>query len=148
METMALEPTVEEQELLADTFARAGSRMTVRERVGETLAGVGLLAATAGIWALMPPTSFSLLPAAVCIVVLVLATMVRFETPFGFTAPVELAFVPLLFSLPVALVPIAVALALTLARLPDVLKGDVTPIRLLHTPANAWFAVGPCAVLA
>src|SRR5690349_14234313 len=108
MQTMALEPTVEEQELLADTLARAGSRMATRERVAEALVGVGLLAATAGIWALLPPRSFSVLPAAVCLVVLVLATMVRFETPLGFTAPVELAFVPLLFSLPVALVPIAV----------------------------------------
>ena len=148
MVTMALEPTFEEQELLADTLARAGSRMTARERLAEAIADLGLLAATAGIWLLMPPTSFSVLPAAVCLVVLVLATMVRFETPFGFTAPVELAFVPLLFSLPVALVPIAVALALTIARLPDVIRGGVPPMRLLHTPANAWFAVGPCVVLA
>ena len=145
---MALEPTVEEQELLADTFARAGSRMSLRERVAEAMAGLGLLAASAGLWLARPPHAYSYLTAAICLVVLILATMVRFETPFGFTAPIQLALVPLLFALPVALVPVAVALALTIARVPDVLKGRVSPIRLLHTPANAWFAVGPCIVFA
>jgi putative nucleotidyltransferase with HDIG domain len=145
---MALEPSVEEQELLADTFRRAGSRMSLRERMAEAAVGAGLVAVSAGLWLARPPGTFSLLDAVLCLAVLVLATMVRFETPFGFTAPIQLAFVPLLFALPVALVPPAVALALTAARIPDVLKGQVSPMRLLHTPANAWFAVGPCLVFA
>ncbi|HEY1524014.1 MAG TPA: HD-GYP domain-containing protein [Solirubrobacteraceae bacterium] len=143
---MALEPTVEEQDLLADTLRRASARMSFRERAAETVAGVGLFAVTAGLWLANPPHAFSLLAAATCLVVLVVATMVRFETPFGFTAPIQLAFVPLLFAMPVALIPLAVAGALIAARSPDVLRGQVPAMRLLHTPANAWFAIGPCVV--
>ena len=145
---MALEPTVEEQELLADTLRRASARMSLRERAAETVADVGLVAVTAGLWVAWPPHAFSVVAAVTCLVVLVVATMVRFETPFGFTAPIQLAFVPLLFAMPVALVPAAVAAALVVARIPDVVRGRVSPVRLLHTPANAWFAVGPCIVFA
>ena len=55
---------------------------------------------------------------------------------------------PLLFALPVALVPIAVAVVLALVRLPDVFRGKTRPGRLLHTAGNAWFSIGPVAVFA
>jgi hypothetical protein len=80
--------------------------------------------------------------------VLALPTLVRFETPFGFTVPTQLAFVPLLFSMPVALVPVATVLALGLTRAVDVVRGKLQPSRLFHTIGNAWFSVGPAAVFA
>jgi putative nucleotidyltransferase with HDIG domain len=145
---MARQPNLEDQELLAGTFARVSSTLSPRARLTEALIGVGLAAAVASIWLLRPPHTFELLPAGASLLVLGLATRVRFDTPFGFTVPLQLGFVPLLFAMPLALVPIAVVLALMTAGLPDVLAGRTPPSRLLMTVGNAWFAIGPVAVFA
>ncbi len=87
-------------------------------------------------------------PALASATVLVTATLVRIETPFGYTVPTQLAFVPLVFSVPLAVVPILVALALMVARIPRVIRGDVNPSRLLGMVCSAWFSVGPVAVFA
>jgi hypothetical protein len=76
---MPLDPTLQEQELLADTFRRSGSRMTRRELVAEVLVGSGFLLAVAGLWLIRPPHAFAVAPAGLCLVVLVLATRVRFD---------------------------------------------------------------------
>jgi putative nucleotidyltransferase with HDIG domain len=143
---MALEPNLEEQELHADTFRRVHSALSPRERLAEMLVCVGFAAAVVCLWALQPPQTFALLPAGLCLLVLVMAARVRFDTPFGFTVPTQLAFVPLLFAMPLALVPIAVVVALTIAGLPDVLAGRRRPSRLLLSVGNSWFAIGPVAV--
>ena len=77
---------------------------------------------------------------------LAVSSRVRFNVVFGFTVPTQLAFVPLLFAMPVAIAPLGVAAALALARLPDVLMGRAHLGRLVHTPSNSWFAIGPAAV--
>jgi putative nucleotidyltransferase with HDIG domain len=82
------------------------------------------------------------------ILVVIVATRVQFDTPFGFTVPVQLGFVPLMFSAPPALVPALIALALAIARLPDVISGRARISRLLQSAGNSWFAVGPAAVFA
>jgi len=145
---MSLEPSFEEQELLADTLRRAGSGMTRRELLAEVIVGAGFVAAVAGLWWLSPPHGFALAPVIWCTVVMVLATRVRFDTPFGFTVATQLAFVPLLFAAPAAIVPIAVVVALAIARLPDVRAGRVRLAQLIRTPANSWFAIGPAVVFA
>jgi putative nucleotidyltransferase with HDIG domain len=145
---MAIESNLEDQELLADAVRRAGSGMTRRERVAEVLASAALFAAVAVLWAIRPPHAFALEPAAIWVAVLALATLVRFETALGFTVPTQLAFIPLLFAMPVAIVPIAVVAALAIGRLRDVIVGELRPSRLLQTPGNAWFAIGPVAVFA
>ncbi len=63
-----------------------------------------VLASAALVW-IHPPSDFSMLPALACMVVLALAARISFETPLGFTVPTQLAFVPLLFTMPVTLVP-------------------------------------------
>ena len=143
---MALMPNVEEQEVLADTYRRADAHLSREERRGEVLIGVAFVLAVSVLWLLSPPQSFDPLPAALCFVVLVLATRVRFDTPFGFTVATQLAFVPLLFAMPVVLVPLAVALGLATAPLPEVLRRKQPPERLLFSLGNAWFAIGPVAV--
>jgi len=145
---MSIESSLGEQQLLADTVRRAQSDMNTRERLVEVFAAGGFVTAIAALWVSQPPYGLSIVPAAVCTVVLALAVLVRFETPFGFTIPTQLPFVPLLFAMPVALVPIATVLALGTARLPDVLRGDLRASRLLHVAGNAWFAIGPAAVFA
>jgi putative nucleotidyltransferase with HDIG domain len=143
---MSFDPKLEEQECLAETFTLAGMRMTPRELVGELVVGAGFVAAAAALWRLQPPGELSLLPAVLCLSIMVLATLVRFDTPFGFTVATQLAFVPLLFALPLALVPVAVVGALAIARFPEVISGKIPPSRLLLVVGNAWFAIGPVAV--
>lgn len=143
---MPMELSIEEQELLAETYARARSGMRPRERLAELLGALTFIAAVVILWLADPTASFAVLPMVVCTGVLALAALVRFETPFGFTVPTQLAFVPLLFSMPVSLVPLATLAALTLSRVPEVIRGEVPAGRLLNTIGNARFAIGPAAV--
>src|SRR5581483_799103 len=105
-------------------------------------AGVGLA------WALYPPSVFHPLAAGLSVLVFAVATRVPIDTPFGFTAPTQLAFVPLVFAVPVALAPCAVLVALLAAGLPDVLRSRTPASRLLSAPGNACFALGPALVFA
>ena len=88
-------------------------------------------------------------PAVASLVLLVLATRVRFDTPFGFTVATQVAFVPLLFALPVALVPPAVVARLrALEPSTTSSRGRSHPSRLLLAVGNSVFALGPAAVFA
>jgi HD-GYP domain-containing protein (c-di-GMP phosphodiesterase class II) len=82
------------------------------------------------------------------LVALAAAMRVEFDIGSGITAPSQLAFIPLLFAMPPALAPVAVVVAGAAAKLPDLLRGRLRPVRLLATFANAWFSVGPALVFA
>jgi putative nucleotidyltransferase with HDIG domain len=148
MAHMSLEPSFQEQEMLADTFARNRTGSTMREFVEAAVSAAGFAAAVAALWWARPPHGVVLIPALLCVLALAVATRVELDTPLGYTAPTQLAFVPLLFTLPPALVPLGVIIALTLGRLPDVVTGRLRAERLVHVPGNAWFSIGPVAVLA
>ena len=145
---MSLEPTIEDQQLLAETFDRDRNRLRARERVTESLMGAGMLAAAAWLWAAQPPATVRVLPAALCVLVFVVASRVRFDTPLGYAVATQVAFVPLLFVLPLALVPLATIAGVALSLLPDVARGEMSPLRILRAIPNSWFAIGPTAVLA
>ena len=145
---MSFTPNLEEQELLAAPFRRPDCRLPARETVVEILVGLAFVITAAWIWRTEPPPSFAVAPAVLCLVVLVLAERVRFDTPYGMAFATQLAFVPLLFAMPIAIVPIAVLAAYTIARLPQVLVGKTRPTRLLLAVGDSWFAIGPVAVFA
>jgi putative nucleotidyltransferase with HDIG domain len=145
---MSLQPSVAEQELLLDTRRRDSVVMTPHERLAEWIVDCGFVVAVALLWLIEPPSSLDLGMVLLCTAVMVLATLVRFETPFGFTVATQLAFVPLVFVTPIALVPVAVVVALAIARLPAVVAGRLRPSRLAQVVGNAWFAIGPAAVFA
>jgi signal transduction histidine kinase/ActR/RegA family two-component response regulator len=138
----------EDQALLAETLQIPNASISTRERVVESVTNAAFAAAVVGLWLLAPPHSVSLAPALACLAVLLVSMRIRIDTPFGFTVPTQLAFVPLLFALPIATVPIAVAACFALVRLPDVIKGDLPPSRLIHSVANASYSLGPVAVFA
>jgi putative nucleotidyltransferase with HDIG domain len=145
---MSIEPSHDEQ-LLEDTLRRReGAHLSSREVVGIAGSLTGLTAAIALVWLISPPYHFAVLPAVLCVLVLGLSSRIRFYTPLGFTVPTQLAFVPLVFALPPALVPIGVVIAFVLSTLPTVLARRMPPSRLLVQPSNAWFSLGPAAVLA
>jgi len=145
---MQLDPSVEEQERLAETLQLEGTPMSSAERRAAGAAALVFLAGSALAWALYPPHAAVPLAGVLCVLVFALAARVPFDTPFGFTAPTQLAFVPLVFTLPVALAPCGVLVALLLAALPDLARGRTHPSRLLGVPANACFALGPALVFA
>jgi hypothetical protein len=145
---MSFSPSLEEQQLLEDTLRLEQAPLPPRERLTEGFLMVAFAVAVAVVWLADPPGSFAFAPAAVCLLVLVVATRVRFDTPLGFTVATQLAFVPLLFAMPVAIAPLAVALALAIARVPDLLRGSIRPGRLLLAVGNSWFSLGPAAVFA
>jgi putative nucleotidyltransferase with HDIG domain len=144
---MSLDPSLAEQELLVETSDIEASHLARRElRAGRVSAGAFALV-VAGLWMIQPPHAFAALPALACFVVLVLAMEVCFDTPFGLAPATQLGFVPLLFAVPLALVPIAVVLAMAIAWLPDIKSGELAPGRLLFVPLNSWFAIGAVTVL-
>ena len=142
------QPTPEEQAAIADTLRRPVSALTGRERITEFAAGLSFIAAAAAVWIVQPPGNFAAGPALVCLLVFVLATQVRIDTPFGYTVPTQLAFVPLLFAVPLALVAPAVALAFVIGAAVEVVAGDRSPRRVANQLGNSWFAFGPVAVFA
>ena len=145
---MSIDPTLAEQELHAETLRRARLRMTPRERGTEILLIAGFGLAVLALWITFPPHPFALAPVILAVLVMVLAMRVRFDTPFGFTVATQLAFVPLMFAVPVAVVPIAVVVAIALAQLVRSAPGrDASPSAVAGV-GNSWFAIGPAAVFA
>ncbi len=71
----------------------------------------------------------------------------RFDVGAGFTVPTQAIFVPMLFAVPPALVPLLVALALALGMAPRILRGELSPSWLSTAAVNSWFAFGPALVL-
>ncbi len=123
----------------------APTRTEVRVEIGIV---VGLALAVGALFLLDPgtrPADPRLL--GLSVVMLSVAQCARFDLRLAWTSPVQLALVPVLFILPPWLVPVAMAAAIVLTRLPDVFRGQVVTRRLLLAPGNAWFTVGPAAVL-
>jgi HD-GYP domain-containing protein (c-di-GMP phosphodiesterase class II) len=74
------------------------------------------------------------------------ACRVRFEVGIGAAVPTQLVFVPMLFLVPPALVPVLVALGLLAGNLPDFRRG-LHLGRAIVLVTGAWYAVGPALVL-
>ena len=143
---MTLAPTFAEQEVLAATRRRVRARMSTRTLVAELLVGGGFLLAVALLWIAQPPREFDAPAALMSVAVMIAASRVRFDTPFGFTVATQLAFVPMMFAFPPALVPVAFAVALVPPRLIDVIAGRKRATALISIPGNSWSAVFPCVV--
>ncbi|MEA2219104.1 MAG: hypothetical protein QOJ35_1730 [Solirubrobacteraceae bacterium] len=126
--------------------ARSESRFEPRELRASALVGLPFVVVSLllVVFALDRPVDAS----DVLLFVLAAAAMGRleFETGAGYMTPTELIFVPMLFVLPPAIVPLVVAAAIALDRMPEVLAGRRHPQRLLGVVCDAWFAVGPAVV--
>ena len=137
-----------QQQLLQETLQRRAVPLQPRERVAEAVAGSAFMAAAGALWLCFDVSGYwNPLAALGCFVALVFAMRIRFDAAGIYTMPGQLVFIPLLFTLPPQAVPPVVVLALMASRLPDVLRGDTPPSRLVLSVANAWFSIGPAAVL-
>jgi putative nucleotidyltransferase with HDIG domain len=147
-----------ESERARTSFLRQGQRMDVAERRGELIVGgsfacAAIVLAATGLghdhmagWG-AHRLERALPVAALYVLSLAVAGRIRIDVGSGFTVPTQAVFVPLLFAVPLPLVPLLVTLALALGMTPAVLGGRVPPSRLLTVPANSWFSVGPALVL-
>jgi putative nucleotidyltransferase with HDIG domain len=137
-----------ESERLRAAFAGREQRMLDAERRSALALGAGFLVAAVALALLAPePRGVSVTVAALYVLGLAAASEVRFEIGAGFTVPTQAVFVPMLFALPVAIVPLLVALSLALAAIPSILTGRAPLSRMLTAPGNSWFALGPALVL-
>jgi HD-GYP domain-containing protein (c-di-GMP phosphodiesterase class II) len=132
--------------LMEESRARLSAPMQSRELKVHALVGLPFIV----IAVLLPLVALDRSIETTDVVLFVLATAVmgrlEFETGAGLMVPTQLLLVPMLFVLPPAIVPLVVAAAQALDRLPEVLTGRLHPHRLLAVPSDAWFAVGPAVV--
>ncbi len=139
---------ITESERARSAFQREGQGMGSAELRGELLVGGAFACAAAALVVSAPlGRSFSLPLAALYVVGVAVAGRIRIDVGSGFTVPTQAVFVPMLFALPVPLVPALVTVALALGMTPAILDGRLAPSRLLAVPANSWFALGPALVL-
>ena len=89
-----------------------------------------------------------LVPAIALILAIALVSRVEFDVGAGYTYPLQLVFVPVLFLLHPAWAPLIVAIGLVLGRVGDIARDHNAGRQLLVAAGNAWFAVAPALVLA
>jgi len=120
---------------------------------GESLAaamiGGGYLAAALGLLVALPGASHaSVLATSTFVLVYAIVSRVEFEVFTGASVPTELVFVPMLFVLPLPVVPIAVAAGVVLGSCVDVAKDEIGLARIPVRLIGCWHALGPVLVLA
>jgi putative nucleotidyltransferase with HDIG domain len=116
-------------------------------RRAELLGGGGFLLVAAGLALLGAVGTVSPLTVSIYVVSIAVASNIRFDVGAGFTVPTQAVFVPMLFAVPTALVPLLTMVALVLGMVPNVLRGRSSPSWLLTAAGNSWFAIGPALVL-
>jgi putative nucleotidyltransferase with HDIG domain len=138
-----------ESERVRASFAARKQRMPDPERRSALFVGGGFLVAALTLLLLGGgQRGLSLPVVALYVLGVAAASKVRFEIGAGFTVPTQAVFVPMLFAVPVSLVPLLVAMSLALAMTPSIIAGRAPLSRILTAPGNSWFAVGPSLVLA
>ena len=118
-----------------------------RELLTEVIAASGFALVAGGLWAAssFPAPTWAAVWLGVLCAVLV---RIEFQLEEGHTRPVVLAFVPMLLMVPAPAVPLIVAAAHVVARLPEVFTGRAPARRLMMMVADCWFALPPALILA
>src|SRR4051794_34723425 len=139
-----------EQERLLESARPHRPRRLARRELRVEAAGAAALVAASVALAAMSTSSRPLSPGvlALYVVLYAVASRVRLYVGAGSALPTQLVFVPMLFQLPLGVVPLAVAVALAVGALVPVARGRAHPERVLMATADAWYAFAPVAVLA
>ena len=149
MSTTILEPAHDEDAelLLEASRARLGTPFDRREVVVEGLVAITLAAVAIAMATLMPSDSrFALGTSVLLILLYAAARQVGFEIATGYTCPVILVLVPMLFLLPPQLVPAHVAAGLLVGALVSRSRGRRLGARAVLAVGLSWHAVGPAVV--
>jgi HD-GYP domain-containing protein (c-di-GMP phosphodiesterase class II) len=139
----------EEQRVIEEQRARRLHGLARREFWSFAVFAGGFLAAAVLLAVLVPSQRD---PSLVAVLVLIAAYAAAFRLDFeigtGSAIPTELILVPMLFVLPVGLVPLAVAAGVVLGSLDECIRGSLRVGRAGLRIVIAWHAVGPALVLA
>jgi putative nucleotidyltransferase with HDIG domain len=120
--------------------------MSPKLRRAELLGG-GLFLAAAITLALLGGVPPAVPTGEVYVLGIAVASNIRFDVGSGFTVPTQAVFVPMLFAVPAAIVPLLVVVGVGLGMAPELTRGRMAPSWLLTAPGNSWFAFGPALVL-
>jgi HD-GYP domain-containing protein (c-di-GMP phosphodiesterase class II) len=130
--------------LLEDSRTRTAERLAGRDRWTSALVGGGFLVAAVATAAFAETDrSPSAGVAGALVLAYALLSRVEFEIGGGSAVPTQLALVPMLFVLPAAWVPLAVAAGYLLASLVDLARGTLHGQRVLVLMSSSWYAIGP-----
>jgi putative nucleotidyltransferase with HDIG domain len=136
------------ERLLEHSRERGHSGADRRELICEAASSAVFLALAAALAAAeLDGSNLDIAAAILMTAVYVAASRVHFEIGSGHTSPVQLVLIPMLLTLPPAIVPLLVAAAITASIGWDVARGARHPTRLLAAPGQAWHALGPAVVL-
>jgi HD-GYP domain-containing protein (c-di-GMP phosphodiesterase class II) len=128
--------------------ARRRRGLASREVWPSAIVAVGFVAAAGACIALLPRSGGASVPVALALVVAyALAFRFEFEVGSGSAVPTQVLLVPILFALPLGLVPAAVGVAVLAGAAIDAAQGRAHLHRVPLRVANAWYVVGPVAVL-
>jgi HD-GYP domain-containing protein (c-di-GMP phosphodiesterase class II) len=137
---------------IADQIEESRKRVLVRldrhdRKVSLVLAGLFLV--VAGAFAGLAPweRSFSWTTAVALAVAYTLVSRVEFEVGPWTVVPTQLIFVPMLFLLPLPIVPLVVAFCGLAGSAVDRVRGEAHLERAILVPTSSWFALGPALVL-
>jgi putative nucleotidyltransferase with HDIG domain len=141
-----LDPVAER--MLRDARTRETLRLKGRERTARWLSASTFITASVLLVALAPSTrtSSGLLLVGM-VAAYALASRIEFEVGGGLAVPTELVLVPMLFVLPLQLVPLAVASGLVLGAAPELVTARESLERGVVAVASAWHSFGPVLVL-
>jgi HD-GYP domain-containing protein (c-di-GMP phosphodiesterase class II) len=142
-----LDPAAEA--LVAASRGRRVQALAGRERIVKGASAVAFVAAVAALGAVAPTQRMpSIALVAGLVVAYALASRVEFEVGSGSAVPTQIVLVPMLFALPAAVVPLAVAGGFLLGEIPQSFRQRLHMERLGAVVPSAWHAVGPAAVFA
>jgi HD-GYP domain-containing protein (c-di-GMP phosphodiesterase class II) len=138
-----------QNEAVADMRTARGGGLAGRDRLAVFVLGGGFLLATVALFALVPTQrSPSLLAVVALIAAYAVVSRVEFELGSGSLVPTEVLLVPMLFILPLRLVPLAVAAAYISGSVVDAIRGRIHTERIALRLVDSWHVVGPVLVLA
>jgi HD-GYP domain-containing protein (c-di-GMP phosphodiesterase class II) len=145
--SVALDPDA--QRVIEERRARRLNRLARRDRA-TLIVSVALFVAVAGAMAVLIPSDRdpSFFTVALLIGAYAVAFRLDFEISSGSAVPTQLILVPMLFLLPVGMVPLAVAAGVLCGSTLEYVRGSLHPERVFLRLLNAWYAVGPALVLA
>jgi putative nucleotidyltransferase with HDIG domain len=135
-------------QLVGEAREREPEPLDRRERLIAGASALGVLAATAGVSALLPADRHTD-PVIVAVLTLLfaLASRVEFEIGRVNAVPTQLVLVPMFFLVPLSIVPLVVAVGFLLSELPEFVRRRTHVDRWLWCISDAWFTFGPVLVL-
>jgi putative nucleotidyltransferase with HDIG domain len=134
--------------LVGEARDREPQPMSGRERTAAGIAALSFLAAATAV-ALVLPHDGDGSPwlAAGLVVCFAIALRVKFEVGTIIAGPEQLVLIPMLFMVSPAVVPLLVAAAMLLSRIPDFVRRETHPDRWLHAVGDSWDSIGPAVVI-